>query len=97
MLRLYNEPPLRGLTQIRKCLLSRGLQRRRFYDETLLYRHQAQDSQYFAFRTCNEFSVYLWYSVFAFKSSKSMFGSPEINNSSSCSSKMEIRRLGMMS
>ena len=40
---------------------------------------------------------YLWYSVFARKSSMSIFGKPEINNSNSCSLKIEINRFGMMS
>lgn len=47
--------------------------------------------------TCNDVGLYLWYSVFAFKSSMSTFGKPLMSNSSSCSLKMDINRLGMMS
>lgn len=51
----------------------------------------------FQLLTCNEFVWYLWYSVFAFKSSISTFGNPEINSSNSCSLKIEIRRIGIIS
>ena len=44
-----------------------------------------------------ELDWYLWYSVLAFKSSMSMVGRPEMSSSSSCSVKMEISLLGMIS
>lgn len=47
--------------------------------------------------TCMELDWYLWYSVLAFRSSMSMVGKPEISSSSSCSVKMEISLLGMIS
>lgn len=47
--------------------------------------------------TCREFTWYLWYSVFAFKSSMSILGKPETSSSNSCSLNIEISRFGIMS
>lgn len=48
-------------------------------------------------RTWIEFAWYLWYSVFALRSSISTFGKPDISSSNSCSLNIEINRFGMMS
>ena len=47
--------------------------------------------------TCIELDWYLWYSVLALRSSMSMVGRPEMSSSNSCSVKMEMSLLGMIS
>ena len=46
---------------------------------------------------CSEEGWYLWYSVFAFRSSMSTFGRPDIRSSNSCSSNIETSFFGIMS
>lgn len=47
--------------------------------------------------TCADLEVYLWYSVFAFRSSMSISGRPDMRSSSSCSLNIEIKCFGIMS